>query len=451
MVFVVDDDAPLRESLGSLLRSIGLRVELFGSVADFMKYPRPDTASCLVLDVRLQGSSGLDFQNELAAAGINVPIVFITGYGDIAMTVRAMKAGAVDFLTKPFREQDLIDAVCAAHSRDRQRRESERHAEQLRARHQTLTAREQTVMALAASGLMNKQIAGEIGLSEITVKIHRGQAMRKMGARSFADLVRMAEVAIHIPVIFITGNPGAQRPPGNHARIPIAFFPKPFSTEKLLACIEAQILIIGAGFGGVWSALSAARLLDKHDRNDVEITVLAPQAELRIRPRFYEPDVHTMKAPLDELFDAVGVKFVKGSAEVIDESSRQVSYVNAAGIQGKLGYDRLVLAAGSKLMRPPVDGLEHAFDVDEIESATRLEAHIKSLKDKPVSAARNTVVVAGGGFTGIETATEMPARLRAVLGEDADIRVVVVDRAAQIGAALGDGIRPTIVEASEHL
>jgi NADH dehydrogenase len=215
--------------------------------------------------------------------------------------------------------------------------------------------------------------------------------------------------------------------------------------------MKQQILIIGAGFGGVWSALSAARLLDKHDRNDVEITVLAPQAELRIRPRFYEPDVHTMKAPLDELFDAVGVKFVKGSAEVIDESSRQVSYVNAAGIQGKLGYDRLVLAAGSKLMRPPVDGLEHAFDVDEIESATRLEAHIKSLKDKPVSAARNTVVVAGGGFTGIETATEMPARLRAVLGEEADIRVVVVDRAAQIGAALGDGIRPTIVEASEHL
>ncbi|MEB2626359.1 NAD(P)/FAD-dependent oxidoreductase [Pseudomonas sp. YuFO8] len=216
--------------------------------------------------------------------------------------------------------------------------------------------------------------------------------------------------------------------------------------------MKQQILIIGAGFGGVWSALSAARLLDKHDRNDVEITVLAPQAELRIRPRFYEPNVHTMKAPLNELFDAVGVKFVKGAAESIDERSKQVNYTNAAGIQGTLGYDRLVLAAGSKLMRPPVDGmLEHAFDVDEIESATRLEAHIKSLKDKPVSAARNTVVVAGGGFTGIETATEMPARLRAVLGENADIRVIVVDRAPQVAAALGDGIRPSIVEASEHL
>ncbi|WP_223507323.1 response regulator transcription factor [Pseudomonas sp. GL-RE-29] len=201
IVFIVDDDAPLRESLGSLLRSIGLRVELFGSVDEFMKYNRPETASCMVLDVRLQGSSGLDFQNELAAHGINVPIVFITGHGDIAMTVRAMKAGAVDFLTKPFREQDLIDAVCAAHARDKQRRESERYADQLRARHQTLSAREQTVMALAASGLMNKQIAGEIGLSEITVKIHRGQAMRKMGARSFADLVRMSEVISAQPTV----------------------------------------------------------------------------------------------------------------------------------------------------------------------------------------------------------------------------------------------------------
>ncbi|MGJ7516989.1 NAD(P)/FAD-dependent oxidoreductase [Pseudomonas baetica] len=215
--------------------------------------------------------------------------------------------------------------------------------------------------------------------------------------------------------------------------------------------MKQQILIIGAGFGGVWSALSAARLLDKHDRNDVEITVLAPQAELRIRPRFYEPNVHNMKAPLNDLFDAVGIKFVQGSAETIDEKNKQVGYTKASGAQGQLSYDRLVLAAGSQLMRPPVDGLERAFDVDQIESATRLEAHINSLKDLPASAARNTVVVAGGGFTGIETATEMPARLRAALGEDADIRVVVVDLAPQIAASLGDGIRPSIVEASEHL
>lgn len=215
--------------------------------------------------------------------------------------------------------------------------------------------------------------------------------------------------------------------------------------------MKQQILIIGAGFGGVWSALSAARLLDKHDRNDVEITVLAPQAELRIRPRFYEPNVHNMKAPLNDLFDAVGVKFVQGSAEVIDEKNKQVGYTKVTGEQGQLSYDRLVLAAGSHLMRPPVKGLDHAFDVDTIESATRLEAHIHALKDVPTSAARNTVVVAGGGFTGIETATEMPARLRAVLGDNADIRVIVVDLAPQIAATLGDGIRPSIIEASEHL
>lgn len=215
--------------------------------------------------------------------------------------------------------------------------------------------------------------------------------------------------------------------------------------------MKQQILIIGAGFGGVWSALSAARLLDKHDRNDVEITVLAPQAELRIRPRFYEPNVNNMKAPLNDLFDAVGVKFVQGSAEVIDEKNKQVGYTKVTGEQGQLSYDRLVLAAGSHLMRPPVEGLDHAFDVDTIESATRLEAHIHALKDVPTSAARNTVVVAGGGFTGIETATEMPARLRAVLGDNADIRVIVVDLAPQIAATLGDGIRPSIIEASEHL
>jgi NADH:ubiquinone reductase (H+-translocating) len=215
--------------------------------------------------------------------------------------------------------------------------------------------------------------------------------------------------------------------------------------------MKQQILIIGAGFGGVWSALSAARLLDQHDRNDIEITVLAPQAELRIRPRFYEPNVHTMKAPLNDLFDAVGVKFVQGSAETIDEKNKQVGYSNVAGVQGTLSYDRLVLAAGSQLMRPPVEGLENAFDVDTIESATELEAHINALKNQPASAARNTVVVIGGGFTGIETATEMPARLRSVLGENANIRVIVVERGPKIGAALGEGISPSIVEASDHL
>jgi len=216
--------------------------------------------------------------------------------------------------------------------------------------------------------------------------------------------------------------------------------------------MKKNILVIGAGFGGVWSALGAARLLDKHDCNSVDITVLAPQAELRIRPRFYEPDVHTMMAPLDDLFEAVGVKFVQGSADDIDAVNKQVKYRDVYGTKGVLSYDRLVVAAGSRLIRPPLNGMiEHAFDVDQIEEATRLEKHLKSLKDLPESAARNTVVVAGGGFTGIETATEMPTRLRAVLGDDADIRVIVVDRAPQIAASLGDGIRPSIVEASEHL
>ncbi|CAN1601195.1 NAD(P)/FAD-dependent oxidoreductase [Pseudomonas mediterranea] len=216
--------------------------------------------------------------------------------------------------------------------------------------------------------------------------------------------------------------------------------------------MKQHILVIGAGFGGVWSALSAARLLDQHDRNDVQITVLAPQAELRIRPRFYEPDVHTMKAPLDGLFNAVGVNFVQGSAQSVDAGLKQVGYRDASGAQGTLNYDRLVLAAGSQLMRADFKGvIEHAFDVDEIEQATRLEAHIKSLANLPDSPARNTVVVAGGGFTGIETATEMPARLRAALGEQANIRVIVVDRAPEIGASLGEGIRPSLIEASAHL
>jgi len=215
--------------------------------------------------------------------------------------------------------------------------------------------------------------------------------------------------------------------------------------------MKQHILIIGAGFGGVWSALSAARLLDKHDRNDVHISLLAPQAQLRIRPRFYEPDVHAMQAPLGPLLSAVGVTFVQGAADSIDANARQVTYRNAAGTPATLSYDRLVLAAGSRLNRPGMDGIQHVFDVDQIEDATRLEAHIKALKNQPDSPARNTVVIAGGGFTGIETATEMPARLRTALGDAADIRVVVVDRGPQIAASMGDGIRPAIIEASQAL
>lgn len=216
--------------------------------------------------------------------------------------------------------------------------------------------------------------------------------------------------------------------------------------------MKQQLLVIGAGFAGLWSALSAARLLDMHDRQDVQITVLAPQAELRIRPRFYEADVHSMFAPLQALFDAVDVRFVKGSAESIDEQARRVSYRDEAGQPAQLAYDRLILASGSQLARPPVPGLnQHSFDVDQIESAARLEQHLMALGKRPASAARNTVVVSGGGFTGIETATEMPARLRAALGEGEKIRVVLIDRGERIGAALGEGIRPSIIEASDEL
>ena len=212
-----------------------------------------------------------------------------------------------------------------------------------------------------------------------------------------------------------------------------------------------QILIIGAGFAGLWSALSAVRQLDLHGRKDVEVTLLAPQAELHVRPRFYEPDVHAMAAPLQELFDAVNVRFVQGTAFHIDEAARRVSYRTRSGTQCALPYDRLIMACGSVLNRPDMVGIEHVFDVDKLDSAARLETHLKSLASLPDTPARNTVVVAGGGFTGIETATELPARLREILGEDTALRVVVVDRGARIGAALGDGIRPAIEQASEAL
>lgn len=216
--------------------------------------------------------------------------------------------------------------------------------------------------------------------------------------------------------------------------------------------MKQHILILGAGFGGLWSALSATRLLEIHGRSDVQISVLAPQAELRVRPRFYEPDAATLKAPLGELFDAVGVRFIQGAAQRIDVAGQQVEYVDGQGNPAVAHYDKLVLATGSGLARPDLAGVaEHAFDVDQIEEAVRLEEHLKSLAQKPASAARNTVVVAGGGFTGIETATEMPARLRAVLGEGAAVNVIIVDRGQAIGASMGPEIAEHIAAASAEL
>lgn len=193
IVFVVDDDASLREALRSLLRSVGLQVELFASAQEFLQRKRPEGPSCLVLDVRLPGISGLDFQRRLAEADIRIPIIFITGHGDIPMSVRAMKAGAVEFLTKPFRDQDLLDAAHVALERDRDRRQREGEVATLRERFELLTPREREVLPLVVSGLPNKQIAAEIGTSETTVKVHRSQLMRKMEADSLPELVRMAE------------------------------------------------------------------------------------------------------------------------------------------------------------------------------------------------------------------------------------------------------------------
>ena len=192
IVYVVDDDASVRQALARLFRSVQMAVEAFASAQEFLAKGRPDIPSCLVLDVRLPGLSGFDFQAELMKADIRIPIIFITGHGDIPMTVRAMKAGAVDFLAKPFRDQDLLDAVATAIQRDRARREHENTVADLKIHFASLTPREREIMALVASGLMSKQIAPRIELSEITVKVHRSHIMKKMGARSVADLVRMA-------------------------------------------------------------------------------------------------------------------------------------------------------------------------------------------------------------------------------------------------------------------
>jgi RNA polymerase sigma factor (sigma-70 family) len=193
VVFVVDDDPSVRSSLKFLLSSVGLQVESFESAETFLQRKPPDAPSCLVLDVRLRGLSGLDFQRELAARDIRIPIVFVTGHGDIPMSVRAMKAGAIEFLTKPYRDQDLLDAVRVALERDRARREQEKDLTDLRQRFESLTPREQEVISMVVSGMLNKQIAGELGTAENTVKVHRSRAMEKMNAQSFADLVRMIE------------------------------------------------------------------------------------------------------------------------------------------------------------------------------------------------------------------------------------------------------------------
>ena len=221
LIYVIDDDAHVRGALANLFESVGLRAETFATTAEFLATWRNDAPQCLVLDVRLPGISGLEFQSQLGAANINIPIIFITGYGDIPMTVKAMKAGAVEFLMKPVREQDLLDAVRIALDNDRNRREKEQMVAELRARVETLTSREREIMTLVTMGKLNKQIGAQLGLKEITVKFHRHNVMKKMGAKSLADLVRMAE-SLHAMLPFSgssggaaaqTGNPTSSTPP----------------------------------------------------------------------------------------------------------------------------------------------------------------------------------------------------------------------------------------------
>ena len=194
VVFIVDDDANVREGLKALLDSVGLRAEVFGSTREFLQHKASDRVSCLVLDVRMPGMSGLDFQAELASTHVDIPVIFLTGHGDIPMTVKAMKAGAVEFFTKPVREQDLLDAINVALERDRARRENDDRLRQLKTRFQSLSDREREVLTLVIAGMLNKQIADEMKLSEVTVKVHRHNLIKKLGAKSVPDLVRMADI-----------------------------------------------------------------------------------------------------------------------------------------------------------------------------------------------------------------------------------------------------------------
>ncbi|WP_349631597.1 NAD(P)/FAD-dependent oxidoreductase [Bradyrhizobium tropiciagri] len=211
-----------------------------------------------------------------------------------------------------------------------------------------------------------------------------------------------------------------------------------------------RIVIIGAGFAGVWSALSAARLLDKHavGPDQVEVMVVAPRASLDLRPRFYEANVAEMTAPVGAVFEAAGVRFVAGTVEIIDADGKAIEYADPGGARVRLAYDRLVLASGSRLVRPEIAGLkEHAFSIDQLDEASQFEAHLRGLAGRADSVARNTAIVIGGGFTGIEIATELPARMRSILGKGAQVRVIAIERADAIGPELGAGPRPVIVEA----